>query len=145
MNLGFKRAKRNHQFSIFGSLVLLSGAGLIIFSVYFAYRNLFPLFFWEKTSGRITGTMEEYDSSGESYVYERATYTDKNGNQFEVAATTSAGTSEANLPSSGNVIIFYNPENSAEALIFMWRNLLPVIILLPFGLVLVLFAWPAKK
>lgn len=144
MNHRFRQVKPRHQFSIFGSILLLSGAGLILFSVYVAYKNLYPVLFWDKASGTITGTIQDYDSSGESYVYEKASYRDNSGNQLEVISTTSAGTTEANLPSSGDVVIFYNPENSSEAIIFMWRNFLPVIMLLPFGLLLIFFGWPDR-
>ncbi len=135
------KVKKYYSFTIFGSVMLLSGVGLAIFSLHVVYKNLHPMLFWEKTSGKIIDTIQEYDNDGEFYVFEKASYIDKAGNQFEVVSKTSAGTTEANLPSKGEVTVYYNPENSKDAIITMWRNFLPVI-MFPFGLLLIFFGWP---
>lgn len=132
-----------YSFSFFGSIMLLSGVGLVCFSLYAVYKNLYPVFFWEKTSGKIMGTVQQYDSSGEFYIFEKASYEDKDGHQFEVVSGTSAGTAEGNMPSAGEVTIYYNPKNSKEAVIFMWRNFLPII-MLPFGIFLIFLGWPIE-
>lgn len=133
-----------YSFSFFGSIMLLSGIGLVCFSLYSVYKNLYPIFFWEKTIGQITGTVQQYDNSGEFYVYEKASFVDKDGNPFEIVSGTSAGTTEGNIPSTGDVTIYYNPRNSREAVIFMWRNFLPVL-MLPFGLLLIFLGWPLER
>lgn len=138
------KARLYYSFSIFGSIMLLSGVGLVCFSLYVLYRNLYPVIFWEKTSGKITGTEQRYDNSGEFYVFEKASYEDNQGHLFEIVSGTSAGTTEANMPSTGEVTIYYNPENSKEAVIFMWRNFLPII-MMPFGLLLIFLGWPIER
>jgi len=138
------KARLYYSFSVFGSIMLLSGVGLVCFSLYAVYKNLYPVFFWEKTRGKILGTVQQYDSSGEFYVFEKASYEDKSGNQFEVVSSTSAGTTEADMPSTGEVTIYYNPKNSKEAVIFMSRNFLPII-MLPFGILLIFLGWPLES
>ena len=137
-------SRLTYSFSFFGSIMLLSGIGLVCFSLYSLYKNLYPVFFWEKTTGTITGTVEKYDNSGEFYVYEKASYNDKGGNPFEIVSGTSAGTTQGNMPSTGEVTVYYNPRNSQEAVIFMWRNFLPIF-MLPFGLLLIFLGWPLEK
>ena len=139
-----KESRLYYSFSFFGSIMLLSGVGLVCFSLYTVYKNLYPVFFWEKTSGKIIGTVQQYDNSGEFYVYEKASYYDKEGNPFEIVSSTSAGTTEGNIPSTAEVTIYYNLRNSQEAVIFMWRNFLPVL-MLPFGLLLIFLGWPLER
>lgn len=138
------KARLYYSFSIFGSIMLLSGVGLVCFSLYSLYKNLYPVIFWEKTSGKIMGTEQQYDTSGEFYIFEKASYADKNGNEFEIVSSTSAGTTEGNIPATGEVTVYYNPQNSKEAVIFMWRNFLPII-MLPFGLLLTFLGWPIER
>lgn len=138
-----KRSRFYFSFSVLGSIMLLSGVALVCFSLYSVCKNLYPVLFWEKTRGKITGTEQQYDSSGEFYVYEKASYKDRTGNRFEIVSSTSAGTTEASLPSSGEVTIYYNPQNSREAVIFMWRNFLPIF-MLPFGVLLIFLGWPIQ-
>lgn len=133
-----------YTFSFFGSIMLPSGVGLVCFSLYSVYRNLYPVFFWEKTTGMLTGTVQQYDNSGEFYVYEKASYHDKEWKPFEIVSGTSAGTTDGNIPSTGEVTIYYNPRNSQQAMIFMWRNFLPIL-MLPFGFLLIFLGWPLEK
>lgn len=127
--------------NLFGMILLLSGIGLIVFSGYVVVKNTYPVLAWKKTSGTIFDTEYEYDSrKGASYEYEKAFFFDDQGNRREVVSATSSGISDHNIPLEGAVTIYYHPEDPTKALIFSWRNYLPLL-MLPFGLLLAYFGW----
>jgi hypothetical protein len=123
-------------------IMLLAGVGLIAFSVYVVYSNLYPVLFWKKATGKITGLVEEWDD-GEFYQYEKAIFSDHTGTEREVVSKTSAGLRDYSAPEKGEVWVYYDPEDPSRNMIFMARNFLGVI-MLPFGLFLVFMGWPWK-
>lgn len=132
-----------------GSLWLfLPGLGLTVFCVYVFYRNLYPLFFWTKATGDITGNELRFvrSNDGNSYqVFEKATFTDDHGRIVEVVARSSAG-SESDavaLEKTGKVTIYYDPRDSRRAMIFLWRDYLPLL-MFPFALLLMYLGWPME-
>ena len=135
--------KRKFSFTFFGTMMFLSGLGLICFCCYVAYDNIYPVIFWTKAPGKIIGTTGHY-SADAYYEYEKAIFTDHTGKEREVIAKTSAGESDFSWKASGDVTVYYDPADSSKATIFMWRNFLGILFL-PFGMLLVFLGWPVEK
>ncbi|MEQ8906722.1 DUF3592 domain-containing protein [Ekhidna sp.] len=124
-----------------GMILLLSGLGLAAFACHVVYKNLYPMVEWTETTGTVFDTVFEYDDTEhEFYEYEKAYFYDQDGARREVVSFTSSGKSDQGIAVEGEVIVFYNPEDPSQAMLFKWSNFLGVL-MLPFGLFLVYFGW----
>lgn len=111
------------------------------------HRNLYPVLYWTRTTGEVTGVEERFmesDDDNRYYIFEKATFTDLHGNKNEVVALSSAGAVGANFPAEGEVTIFYDANNPAKARIFFWRDYLPLV-MFPFGAFLAYLGWPIER
>lgn len=134
---------QRRRFSFFSLAFIIPGALLIWFSLSVLYTNVYREIKWKKTTGLVIGLDHKW-SGDDTYVYERVRFRDTSGQEIEFTNMYSAGSSEANWSQAGEVKVYYNPDNPAEAVIYSWGNYLGFL-LLPFGVFLVVFGWPEKS
>lgn len=124
-----------------GMILLLAGIGLIVFSVYVIYINVYPVVLWRKAKGLIVRQEPIYDSDeGVNYMHDVAIYTDNKGEKHEILAKMSNGKEDFNIPGEGEVSVYYNPANPEEAMIFAFKNFLGIV-MAPFGVFLIFLGW----
>jgi hypothetical protein len=121
--------------------VFIPGACLALLSSYYLFTGLYHLIEWNSTTGTITGVVVK-ESIDDFAYHEKAVFIDTTGKTIEVIAL--SGVDEREDARDGEVSILFNPKNTSQAIILLWRDYL-ILLFFPFAALLMILGWPFER